>query len=246
MKKFDARLISALRSLIGAWRLAPTNQSCPYFFDKTDLHILSTFERQGPIWPYIMFSGVFTHWPQVPGGPWVNEGGRSVVPMGLSVCLSVHPSPIFHSQAICLGDRGTDMTHGLKHELSSSLPPTVSGGTAGPNQYTEIHTHNTNTHRDTCDTWRAIRPHVAPSVYLKYTAALLLPTMHLSLRNYKESRTKQKHFRKHGLPKTKSGMCLFFNISNVAADAVFPPSLVTKFSTWNLKEETCFARCYEN
>lgn len=164
MKKFDARLISALRSLIGAWRLAPTNQSCPYFFDKTDLHILSTFERQGPIWPYIMFSGVFTHWPWVPRGPWVNEGGRSVVPMGLSVCLSVHPSPIFHSQAICLGDRGTDMTHGLKHELSSSLPPTVSGGTAGLTNIPK-YIHITPTHTETHVTPGGQLDHMSPQVF---------------------------------------------------------------------------------
>ncbi len=104
-----------------------------------------------------MFSGVFTHWPQVPRGPWVNERGRSVVPKGLSVCLSVRPSPILHSPAICLGDRGTKMTHGLKHELSSSLPQTVSGGTTGLTNIPK-NIHITPAHRDTRDTWRAIRP----------------------------------------------------------------------------------------
>lgn len=156
--------ISALRSVIGAWRLAPTNQSCPCSFDKTDLHILRIFERQGPIWPYIMFSGVFTHWPQVPRAPWVNERGRSVVPMGLSVCLSVRPSPIFHSQAICLGDWGTDMTHGLKHELSSSLPPTVSGGTAGLTNIPK-YIHITSTHTETHVTPGGQLDHMSPQVF---------------------------------------------------------------------------------
>lgn len=85
------------------------------------------------------------------------------------------------------------MTHGLKHELSSSLPPTVSGGTTGLTNIPK-YIHITPAHRDTHVTPGGQLDHVAPSVYLKYTAALLLLTINSPSAITKESRTKEKHF----------------------------------------------------
>lgn len=146
-------------SVIRARQPPPTNQSCPYSFDKTDLHVLSAFESQGPHMALYHVQLCLYPLTQVPRGPWVNERGRSAVPVGLPACLSVRPSFIFDTRAICLAN----VTHGLQRQLSATSCLTGRRGAL-----TNIQKYIQYPHGGTCDTWRAIRPHVAPGAYLKH------------------------------------------------------------------------------
>lgn len=133
-----------------------------------------------PIWPYIMFSGVSTQWPESLGAHGLMNRVDQWSPWGcLPVCL--------YAQALFLhtGHMPRRLKHG--HDTWASTWALLLSATScltgrrGP--LTNIPKYVQYTHGGTCDTWRAIRPHVDPSVYLKHFGTSLLPTMHLSLGN---------------------------------------------------------------